>query len=368
MSLYTKNMLILLVTIGVFFFSFYILLPVLPVYVQYLGGTQIEIGVTIGIFTASSVLVRPFVGKYTDTHGRKPMLVVGAIIFLISPFLYMGVSTVFQILLVRIIHGIGIATFTTSAVTMIADISPDTRRGEAFGAFGLAAMVALSGAPATGIWVYTAFSFSAVFWIGGILGGFSLVLSFAVAETFHHPAEFIKNSVEKAYIPSIIIFLCTVTYGSIVAFLPFFASDIPAFGLYYTAYAISSIAVRLPIGRVSDRIGYTNVIIPGLVILSVALLVLSQSYRLSLLILSGILYGIGFSSVYPTLTALLVDKIPKNARARGLAMFTASFDLGIAAGSIGFGLIPLSWMYLAGAFIIGAGLMLFWYMSSFQSF
>jgi MFS family permease len=354
-------MLMLLVTIGVFFSSFYILLPVLPVYVHYLGGTQLEIGITIGIFTVSSVLIRPFVGKYTDTHGRKPMLLLGAVIFLISPFLYMGVSTVFQVILVRIIHGMGIATFTTSAVTMIADISPDTRRGEAFGAFGLAAMVALSGAPAAGTLIHTACSFSAVFLIGGILGGFSLVLSFLVAETFHHPAESIKNSVEKAYIPSIIIFLCTVTYGSIVAFLPFFASNIPAFGLYYTAYAVSSIAVRIPVGRISDRIGYTHVIIPGLIIVSAALLVLSQAHKLSLLILSGILYGIGFSSVYPTLTALLVDKIPRNVRARGLAMFTASFDLGIGVGSIGFGLMPLSLMYIAGAVIIGAGLILFWY-------
>lgn len=357
-------MLILLTTIGVFFSSFYLLLPILPIYIQNLGGTQAEIGITIGVFTLSSVLVRPFIGKYTDTHGRKSMLVAGAIIFMVSPFLYMGAFTVFQVLLVRIIHGLGIATFTTSAVTMIADISPDTRRGEAFGAFGLATMVALSGAPAVGDWVYTVFSFSAAFWIGGILGGVSLVLSVAVKETFHHSKHFIKNSVEKAYMPSIMIFLCTVTYGSIVAFLPFFASNIPAFGLYYTAYALSSIAVRLPLGRVSDRIGYNKIIIPGLILLSGALILLSQSHTFLLLIISGIVYGVGFSSVYPTLTALLVEKIPKNVRAQGLAMFTASFDLGIAAGSIGFGLIPLSWIYLTGAFIIGLGLILFLYMSN----
>ena len=154
--------------------------------------------------------------------------------------------------------------------------------------------------------------------------------------------------------------LCTITFGAIVAFLPFFAENIPDFGLYYTAYALASVAVRLPLGRISDRVGHTRIILPGMLVLSAALALLSQSRAFWMLMVSGVLYGVGFSSVYPSLTALLVERVRDDARARGLAWFTASFDLGITVGSFAFGFIPLGMIYPAGALIVlgGAGLFL----------
>ena len=359
MLLYTKNMVILLTSICLFFSSFYLLLPTLPLYVMYIGGTQPDVGIIIGAFTLSSVLFRPLAGKFTDIHGRKPLLIAGALIFFVSPFLYFLAATVELLLLVRLFHGIGIAAFAVSSVTMIADMAPPDRRGEAFGAFGLSAMIALTGSPAVGTWLLTNVSFAAVFSTEAVLAGSCVLLSFFVREPVHTYSLEKKGTAKGWLLPSVTIFLCTITYGSIVAFLPFFAQNVPDFGLYYTFYALSSITVRIPIGKVSDRIGRQKIVIPGLVTTSVSLMVLSQSHSLSFLALSGILYGLGFSSVYPTLTALLVDRTPENARARGLSYFTASFDLGIAAGSVIFGLIPLLWIYPLGAVIVLSGILLF---------
>lgn len=260
------------------------------------------------------------------------------------------------LLLVRIFHGVGIAAFTVSSVTMIADMSPTHRRGEAFGAFGLAAMIALTGAPAVGTWFKIHFSFTAVFLAEAVLAAISVFLSLLVEE----PARTCSEGTYRGggwLLPSAIIFLCTVTYGSIVAFLPFFAGDIT--GLYYTSYALSSIVVRIPIGRISDSIGRQRIIVPGLLIMAVSLIVLSRSHSLFSLMVSGALYGLGFSSCYPTLTAFLVDKVPEEARAYSLSCFTASFDLGIAAGSFIFGLIPLFWIYPLGAVVAFSAVLLF---------
>lgn len=285
---------------------------------------------------------------------------------MISPFFYRSASTITMVVLVRIFHGTGIAAFTTSSVSMVADLSPTHRRGEAFGAFGLATMIALTGAPAGGTWLLTHFSFSAVFVTEAVLAGISLLLSFAVRETFHKPT--IQNKSTKGiFLPSILIFMCTITYGSIIAFLPFFAENISDFGLYYTAYAVSSIGTRIPLGKVSDRVGRHTIILPGLITTAAALFLLSRSFTLPLLLGSGVLYGIGFSSVYPTLTALLVDRIPEKERAHGIAVFTASFDLGIAAGSFGFGVIPLPLIYPSGSVIILLGALLF-YLAERSSF
>lgn len=362
MPLYTKNIIILLTSICLFFSSFYLLLPILPLYVQSIGGTQADTGIIIGVFTLSSVLFRPITGAFTDRHGRKILLIAGALIFFVSPFLYFSASTVEILFLVRIFHGLGIAAFTVSSVAMIADMSPPHRRGEAFGAFGLSAMVALTAAPAGGTWLLTTFSFAAVFSAAAFLAGACIFLSFLVKETFYPPESEskIKKEVKGVLLPSATIFICTVTYGSIVAFLPFFALKIPEFGLYYTGYALSSIVVRIPIGRISDRVDRFKIILFGLLTACVSLVVLSFSESLALLMLSGVLYGIGFSSVYPTLTALLVDRIPEEARAQGISYFTASFDLGIAVGSVVFGFFPLLWIYPLGAVLLGAGALCFY--------
>jgi len=367
MPLYTKNMVILLISISLFFSSFYLLLPTLPLYVQHMGGHQKDVGVIIGVFTISSVVIRVFAGRFTDKFGRKMLLLLGAFIFFVSPPLYYVASAVQPLFFVRIFHGAGIAFFTVSSISMIADMSPPHRRGEAFGAFGLSAMVALSGSPAVGTWLLTHFSFAAVFLAEAFLAGASLLLCIFIKETLHPYNPKSEQKIKGVSLPSVIIFLCTLTYGSIVAFLPFSARNISDFGFFYTAYAVSSIVVRIPMGKISDRLGRQKVILPGLITISFALILLAYSDTVLLLVLSGVLYGLGFSTVYPTLTALLVDTIPEEARASGLSIFTASFDLGIGAGSFIFGFLPLFWMYPIGSVVVLSGAFLF-YLAERSSF
>ncbi len=360
MPLYTKNLLILLTAVLLFFSSFYLLLPTLPLYVLDIGGDQKDAGFIIGIFTLSSVFFRPFAGKFTDRIGRKNLMITGAFIFFVSPFFYSLATYTETLLLVRFFHGIGIAAFTVSSITLIADTAPIDRRGEAFGAFGLSAMIALTVSPAVGTWLLT-FSFTEVFLTAAALSGVCVFLCFLVEEPFHSYTNPPPFEFKKVVLPSVIILLCTITYGSIIAFLPFFAEHISGFSLYYTCYALSSIVIRIPIGRISDVVPRQKIILPGLFTVSISLILLYASHSLILLAFSGFLYGIGFSSVYPTLTAFLVDRIPEEARAQGLSYFTASFDLGIALGSVIFGFFPLFLIYPLGSVIVFTGMLFFYW-------
>ncbi|MBU7016961.1 MAG: MFS transporter [Theionarchaea archaeon] len=360
MPLYTKNLFILLAAVLLFFSSFYILLPTLPLYVHIIGGDQKDVGLVIGVFTLSSVFFRPFVGKFTNRIGRKNLMITGAFIFFVSPFFYSFTTHVATLLLVRIFHGVGIAAFTVSSITLIADTSPIHRRGEAFGAFGLSAMIALTVSPAVGTWLLI-FSFTEVFLTAAALSGVCVFLCFLVKEPRHNNTRTSFVEPGKVLLPSVIILLCTITYGSIIAFLPFFAENISGFSLFYTCYALSSIVIRIPVGRISDCMPRQRIILPGLFTVSMSLVFLYASHSLILLAFSGLLYGIGFSSVYPTLTALLVDRIPEEARAQGLSYFTASFDLGIALGSVIFGFLPLSSIYPLGSVIVFTGMLFFYW-------
>ncbi len=90
-----------------FFLSFYLLLPALPLYARTLQIPEALIGLIIGVFAVSSMLVKPVAGWAADRFGRRPLMLAGAALFLAASLLY-GVSrTAMALLGVRLLHGAG---------------------------------------------------------------------------------------------------------------------------------------------------------------------------------------------------------------------------------------------------------------------
>ena len=72
------------------FASLYFLLPTLPLYALSLGGTNAEVGLTIGILALTSLAARPFLGIWMDRAGRRGFLVAGAGIYVLASLGYRG--------------------------------------------------------------------------------------------------------------------------------------------------------------------------------------------------------------------------------------------------------------------------------------
>ena len=328
-----------------FFSSFQLLLPTLPIYIVQIGGSQAEIGLLIGVFTVSAVALRPFIGRDVDKRGRRRYMLLGAFIFFASGVLYNFVTDVPALLLLRLFHGAGIAAYTTAAAALVADLAPRGRMGEAMGYYGMFPNVAMAVAPALGIPLVNNFSFTVLFIASAVTALMAILLTAPISETDDGSSEVRPPSAlfsQKALFPSFLVFCLTLTYGAIVSFLPIYAkqSDImdnP--GLFFTVYAIVLIAVRSIAGRLSDVYGRQAVIIPGLVIISVAMVLLSVSSSITMLLLVAALYGAGFGTVHPALMAFLVDKVGQTQRGAAMGTFTAAFDLGIGLGSILWGVV-----------------------------
>ena len=146
-KLLTRNFILTSLSTFTIFTSFYFLLVTLPEYITQLGGSESEVGLIIGVFTISAVLLRPFIGREVDRRGRKIILLAGTAVFLISMLLYSYTTSVLSLLLLRVLHGIGWGAATTAASTLIADIAPPSRRGEAMGVFGISSNVAMAIGP-----------------------------------------------------------------------------------------------------------------------------------------------------------------------------------------------------------------------------
>lgn len=117
----------------------------MPRIIEQLGGLNLYTWVTTAYLLASTVMV-PIYGKLSDGYGRKPILIIGIIIFLLGSWLS-GLSGEFgdlpllgggmtQLIAFRALQGLGGAALFSSAFAIIADMIPAAERGKYQGLFG----------------------------------------------------------------------------------------------------------------------------------------------------------------------------------------------------------------------------------------
>ena len=345
-----------------FFGSLFLLTPTLPIYIIHLGGRASDVGLLTGIFTLTAVASRPFVGREVDRRRSKPFLVLGAFVFALASAVYNRVRSVSALLWLRAFHGLGISCFTTASTTLVANLAPPRRRGEAMGAFGTASNVALTLGPALGMRLLRDWGFAGLFLASAALGALALSLGMPVRE----PRQLSSLKAADgglisrgALFPASIVFALTITYGAVLAFLPILAQrrGIHGFEFFFTLYAVILILSRTITGRFSDRYGRGAVILPGLTMVAGAMALLAVARSLALLLAGASLYGLGFGAVHPALLAFTVDRVPPRARGAAMATFGLAFDLGIGLGATVLGYL-LPWTGLAGLYAIAAGMAL----------
>ncbi|MBI3003585.1 MAG: MFS transporter, partial [candidate division NC10 bacterium] len=259
-----------------FFLSFYLLLPTLPLYAQEYGMGESEIGLIIGAFAFSALLVRPYVGRAIDRHGRRGVLLLGTAVFLFSSLAYHFTRTVGSLLALRLLHGAGMGLFTTAASAVTTDLAPPERRGEAMGYFGMAANLAMAGGPAVGMWLIGDGAFGGLFLTAGSVAAAAVLLATAVPETFPAgaaPAVPGPLFSRAALLPSGAMLSLCITYGAVVSFLPLLGRQVGMGnpGLFFTVYAAFLVLTRPQAGLLSDRVGRAAVILPGMALVAAAM-------------------------------------------------------------------------------------------------
>jgi len=98
-----------------------------PLFITSHGGSKTDIGIIMGATVLSSVLCRPWISEMIDRFGRKRSYGIGCIVMSLVSFSYLmfhGELAGFYLLLllVRLLHGVGLAICFTSGFTNIADI------------------------------------------------------------------------------------------------------------------------------------------------------------------------------------------------------------------------------------------------------
>lgn len=164
------------------FFAFYILTPLLPLYLsETFGATKDTIGLVLSGYTVTALLLRPFSGFMVDTFPRKTVLLICFTAFAVFFVGYLAASTLLLFTIVRTLHGGPFGALTVANSTVAIDVLPSSRRNEGIGYYGLSNNLAMAIAPTIGIFVYQqTHSFDLLFWIALIVALLGLVVDSTV--------------------------------------------------------------------------------------------------------------------------------------------------------------------------------------------
>lgn len=353
--IWTKDFIIIVIANFFIFTSFQMTLPTLPLYVQEIGSNETWVGIIVGIFTFSALLIRPFGGKLLDTTGRAPVFLIGLAILVLSLYSLAISTTILILVIVRIVQGVGWGLSNTASGTIASDLVPKDRRGEGLGFFGLSGNLALAIGPALGLFLVDHIAFSTLFIICGSLTLIALVLALNVRYVKPEPLTDSEiqedadtaerfNFIEKRALPaSALLFFITFTFGGIATFLPAYTFQqgfqSHYIQIYFVLYALALVTTRFFAGRIYDRRGLPIVFIPGIILIISGLTLLAILNSPVYLFAGAILYGLGFGTVQPALQASAINSTPIRKRGMANATYFSAFDLGVGLGAITFGLV-----------------------------
>ncbi len=344
--LWTLNFMLVCLSALSVYIAFHSLIPTLPVYIEKYGGSKGTAGLALAFLTAAAVVIRPVTGWALDGYGRRAILFAGLIVFLIPSVFYVFMIPLIPLLFFRLVQGFGWGICNTSQATVASDVLPRKRMGEGLGFFSLTVSISLATAPAIGLWLMDRFSFRVLFAAGSVLTAVSLVLAMLIRyprlEMPVARARFVF--MEKAALrPALVVLLVTVTYSSLLSFLALFARQkgMNSAGLFFITLAVTTLISRPLSGAIVDRKGlrgYNFVVPVGLVAVMAGLAVLARISTSLQLVEGGVLYGIGFGLIQPAMLTLCINSVPPARRGAANATYWTAFDIGVAAGSILWGM------------------------------
>jgi MFS family permease len=324
---------------------FFILIPTIPIYLSRLGSKEAEIGVLVGVFSVSSLVLRPFVGRALLKIPERSFMIAGALLYAFSSIVYIIAKPFWPFLIVRIFQGIGLALFATASFTLVTRISPEARRGQSIGYFYLAINIAFALAPLFGVAIVNLFDFPILFLVCTGLSLCSLFITLKLERTKIESLEVqsIRNQpfVSREALPSsIMAFMGSIIWGAVTAFLPLYALshgvDNP--GLFFAALAITLILARGLGGKILDIYAREKVILPCLLAQIIAMSILIFSTTLPMFILVAVIWGMGTAFFYPALVAYVID-LAGPSRGPAIGTYMALSDFGAGMGSVIMGII-----------------------------
>ncbi|NDV47461.1 MFS transporter [Paludibacter sp. 221] len=367
------------------FFAFYLLLPILPLYlIEVFDTNRSSVGIILSCYTLAALAIRPVAGFILDMFSRKPLYLIAYILFVACFAGYTLANLISIFVIVRIMHGLTFGMVTTAGNSLVVDIMPSSRRGEGLGYFGVANNLAMATGPMFSLFLHDFYSFNIIFYIAigsGLLGflvASTIKTEKKIEKSLKQPLAFDRFFLPKGLSGGISFMFIAIPYGMLTTYVAIYGKELgiqSSMGIFFSLMAVGLIGSRLFAGKMVDRGKLTWVIACGTIICLVAFFTLSSLNRINafadntvlitvLFYSIAVLLGVGYGMLFPAYNTLFVNLAPHNRRATASSTYLTSWDIGVGLGLVVGGRIsdttgglPLS--YLIGTLSVGISILIF---------
>lgn len=357
------------------FFAFYMLLPILPMYLaEQFEASRSTAGLILSSYTIMALLFRPFAGAMVDSFPRKPLLLICYTFFVLFFGGYILASTLMIFAILRATHGLAFGMVTVSNNTVAIDIMPASRRGEGIGYFGVSTNLAMAIGPMVALMMHDAtpdydYIFGTALGVG-ILG----LITASMVRGAKPEAVGAKQTLSldrflliKGIPGAIATVFLSFAYGVLSTYVAVYGAEEIGLeggsGTFFVCLAGGLIISRLVSGRLINKGYLTGVSKVGIGILIVSFLLFVLLKNPLSFYGCGVLIGAGYGLLCPTLQTMFINLAQHNQRGTANATYLTSWDLGVGAGVLLGGLIAEHTNYgsafLLGTILVGVGGLLF---------
>ena len=325
-------------------FAFYVLTPLLPLYLSgHFGATKDIIGLVLSGYTVTALLMRPFSGYIVDTFPRRQVLLLCFLLYFLFFGGYLLAGSLLLFAVVRTLHGGPFGASTVANSTVAIDVLPSSRRQEGIGFYGLSNNIATALAPSVGIltWKYTG-SFDVLFWMAFVAAGIGLAVNATVKlpprELVHdkRPLSFDRFFLLRGWMVGLNLLFFGTCYGVLSNYLAIYGKEVLGMtggtGVFFFLLSSGLIVARLVGARSLREGGLVRNAAIGVIVSSVGYLLFVAVPEEWSYYLSALLIGLGNGHFWPAFQNMMINMAAKNERGTANSTLLTSWDLGVGIG------------------------------------
>ena len=365
-KLWNANYIKVMTTNFLLYFAFYLLTPLLPLYLsETFGATKDTIGIVLSGYTVAALIVRPFCGYVVDSFSRKKVLMLCLSGFAVFFAGYIAAGTILMFAICRTLHGGPFGAVTVANSTCAIDVLPSSRRNEGIGLYGLSNNFAMAIAPSIGIYLHNMVdSYMILFWIAFVVA-ISAVL---IAWTIRLPEKDIIRNKEKlsldrffltrAWLLAINIAMFGFCWGVLSNYLAIYSKEVLSItggtGTYFALLSMGLFSSRLQGRKALSQGKLTQNAAEGMVISLVGFTLFVAIPHPVAYYLSAILIGLGNGHLYPAFLNMFVHVARHDQRGTANSSILTGWDLGFGIGCLLGGIVAEHFGYTATFWMVAA--------------
>jgi MFS family permease len=303
-----------------------------------LGGDNLAVGLVVGSFSISSLLLRPFAGRWADQRGRRIMLIAGAAIQVLAAAGHLVADSIVLLIVMRLLLGVAEAVFFVGGMAAATDLAPESRRGEAVSLISTSLYLGVAIGPFLAEWLYTTTSGYAAIWIvATAISVAAVAISWFAPETLPPSARRQASATgslihRRGIVPGLLVLCGAWGMGAYFAFLPLLGDDLGLDGVggYLAVFALVVIGLRIFGARLPDRFGAARLSGTALVLSATGMLIAGLFPTEAGLWVATVVFAGGVAFTFPAIVALSVMGVPPDER--GAVVGTTSIFLDVSFG------------------------------------